>query len=167
MAVAGRLRHLMMVTMDDGDAEIYEKYADELIRFATALAGPSSARDVLADSVLRVFTSPSWKSVANKRAYLYRAVLNEARQRKRSLDRRLRYEMTVGSPSTDREEEIVGRADLARALCRLTVRQRAVVFQTYWLELDAREIAGDLHLSERTVQRELARARTRLKELLG
>ncbi|HVM14687.1 MAG TPA: LytR C-terminal domain-containing protein [Egibacteraceae bacterium] len=42
--------------MDDGDGEVYEKYADELIRFATVLAGPSNARDVLADAVLRVFT---------------------------------------------------------------------------------------------------------------
>lgn len=152
--------------MDDGDGEIYEKYADELIRFATALAGPSNARDILADAVLRVFTTPTWKAVENKRAYLYRAVLNEALQRRRTIARSLRREHIHHHVPADEAELVTDAADLIRALCRLSVRQRAVVYQTYWVGLEAGEIADDLGLSERTVHRELARARSRLKELL-
>lgn len=152
--------------MDDGDREVYEKYADELVRFATALAGPSNARDVLADAVLRVFTTPSWKTVENKRAYLYRAVLNEARQRRRALDRRLRREALDQIAAADEAQLITDAADIIRALCRLSIRQRAVVYQTYWVGFEAAEIADDLGVSERTVTRELARARNRLKELL-
>lgn len=152
--------------MDDCDGVIYEKYADELIRFATALAGPSNARDILADAVLRVFTTPTWRTVDNRRAYLYRAVLNEALQQRRALERRLRREDVQHLVQADEAELVADAADLIRALRRLTVRQRAVVHQTYWMGLEVAEIAGDLGLSERTVHRELARARSRLKELL-
>ncbi len=152
--------------MDDGDGEIYEKYADELIRFATALSGPSNARDILADAMLRVFTTPSWKAVENKRAYLYRAVLNEARQQRRAISRRLQREAIAPSSAADEAELVTDAADLIRALCRLTVRQRAVVYQTYWVGLDASEVAEDLGISERTVNRDLAAARIRLKEIL-
>jgi RNA polymerase sigma-70 factor (ECF subfamily) len=155
--------------MEDADGEVYAKHAEELIRFATALAlaGPFNATDVLADAVVRVFTSPSWKSVTNRRAYLYRAVLNEARLRRRSLDRRLKREANAAVPPIDDADDMVDAADIARALRTLTVRQRAVVYETYWLGLDVGEVAGDLELSARTVERELARARSRLKELLG
>jgi DNA-directed RNA polymerase specialized sigma24 family protein len=37
--------------------EIYEKHADELIRFASVLVGPSGAEDVLAGAMLRVLGS--------------------------------------------------------------------------------------------------------------
>ena len=109
--------------MDEEDAETYEKYADELIRFATALTGPSMAEDVLSDAMLRVFSSPPWKAVRNRRAYLYRAVLNEARQARRSIDRRLRREQAgAGRPAS---EGFVDRFELLDALRRLSMRQRA------------------------------------------
>ena len=56
------------------------EYADELTHFATGIIGPDDASDVVSTAVLRSFTSPSWPGVANHRAYLYRAVLNECRQ---------------------------------------------------------------------------------------
>ena len=46
--------------MDAVDVELYEKHGDELIRFATALVGPTDADDVLAEVVLRAFASPAW-----------------------------------------------------------------------------------------------------------
>ncbi len=61
------------------DEEIYGKYAEELIRFATFLAGPSDAPDLLSEAMLKVLASKAWPTVGNHRAYLHRAVLNEAR----------------------------------------------------------------------------------------
>jgi RNA polymerase sigma factor (sigma-70 family) len=153
------------MAMDEADAQVYEKYADELIRFATALTGPSMAEDVLSDAMLRVFASPSWKAVKNKRAYLHRAVLNEALQARRSIDRRLRREqLAAGRPPS--ESSFADRLELLDALRRLSMRQRAVVYLTYWIGLDASEIARALDISLRTVERELSASRRRLEVLL-
>jgi DNA-directed RNA polymerase specialized sigma24 family protein len=65
------------------DAETYEKFAGELVRFATGLVGPSDAADVAADAFVRVLGSRSWPDVGEQRAYLYRALLNEVRMRHR------------------------------------------------------------------------------------
>ena len=74
------------------DAEIYGKYAEELVRFATVLVGPDSAADVVSASVITAFGAPAWPDVRNPRAYLYRAVLNESRMTARRDARRVRYE---------------------------------------------------------------------------
>lgn len=153
------------MVVDDADGRLYEKLADDLIRFATVIAGPSCAEDVLADAVLGAFSNAGWKSVVNKRAYLYRSVLNEAISSRRSIDRRLRRE-AAAAPDRGTEEP-ADTVDVLVALRRITVRQRAVVYLTYWVGLEAREIAGSLGVSTRTVQRELSAARRRLEVLLG
>ena len=68
-------------------AEVYEKYADQLILFATGLVGPSDGRDVVAAAVVNAMWSASWDSVVHEQAYLYKAVLNEARRHHRSSER--------------------------------------------------------------------------------
>lgn len=87
--------------MDDDAADCYGKYRDELIRFASALVGPSGAEDVMTNAVVRAFGSRQWPTVVERRAYLYRAVVNEARQQHRSTQRRLRREcLAADSPSS-------------------------------------------------------------------
>jgi DNA-directed RNA polymerase specialized sigma24 family protein len=60
------------------DAELYQRVSPELIRFATALVGRGDAPDVLSGAVVKALGTPGWPAVANRRAYLYRAVFNEA-----------------------------------------------------------------------------------------
>ncbi len=57
--------------------------------------------------------------------------------------------------------------DVIAALLRLSVRQRAVVFLTYWADLPPTDIAALLDSSLRTVERELSAAKGRLEELLS
>jgi DNA-directed RNA polymerase specialized sigma24 family protein len=71
-----------------GDAEIYEKHAEELLRFATILVGPDAAPDVLSAAVLQAIAGKSWPNVENRRSYLFRCVLNQARLTHRSFLRR-------------------------------------------------------------------------------
>ena len=146
------------------DAEIYARHAPELVRFATVLAGPSGADDLVATAVVKVFTNPGWAQVQNRRAYLYRAVLNEARQEGRSTVRRVRRERAA-APAELTEHASV-RPDVMAAMRRLDTRQRAIVFFTYWQDRTATEIADELGVTVRTVQRELADARTQLLEHL-
>jgi RNA polymerase sigma factor (sigma-70 family) len=58
------------------------------------------------------------------------------------------------------------RVEVLEALRRLGVRQRAVIFFTYWHDLESTEVARLLGISSRTVQRELTAARRHLEVLL-
>lgn len=81
--------------ISDADAEVYDKYADELMRYASVLVGPTNAEDLVADTVLRVFSPSSWAVVSDHRPYLFRAVLNQARPDYRSTHRRVAREISA------------------------------------------------------------------------
>lgn len=144
--------------------EVYRKYSPELLRFASGLVGPDDAQDVLTDACLKSFGSPGWSSVGNKRAYLFRAVLNETRMHHRSTMRRRARERRVAVPEAS--PEVLIDPDILHAVSSLSVRQRAVVFLTYWCDLPPEEIAALLGISPGSVRRHLARGRSRLKEAL-
>ena len=148
----------------DADAEVYEKYADELIRFATTLVGPSDAPDVLSVAVMRALASPQWPGVSNRRAYLYRSVLNAARSRGRAEQQRRARETRYGASSAWEPAQV--RPEVLDAIGRLSVRQRAVVYLTYWDDLDPAAAAELLGISEGSVRRHLARARANLRRTL-
>ncbi len=150
--------------MDCRDEEIYRKHADELIRFATTLVGATSAEDVFSTAILSAMTSPSWQSVIEHRAYLYRAVHNEALGMSRS-DRRRSLRETTSAPHEGVETSHV-MLEVADAMSRLSVRQRSVLYLAYWLDLTVDEIASTLLLSRRSTERALTAARTQLEEQL-
>ena len=156
------LRHRRGVNESDG--ETYRKYADELTRFANGLVGPSDASDVVADAVVSCLTSPSWAGVAEKRAYLYRSVLNRAAEFHRSTRRRRGREERAAKSELIEPPDV--RPEILAAVSQLSVQQRAVIFLTYWDDLDPRSIAGLLKISDGSVRRHLARARSHLREVL-
>jgi RNA polymerase sigma-70 factor (ECF subfamily) len=129
-----------------GDAETYEKHAEELLRFATVLVGPDSAPDVLSAAVLRAIAARTWPTVENRRAYL-----------------KLEVRLAPPEEASDPESPI----DVANALAHLSQRQRAVVYFAYWEDQSSEEIASLLNISSGSVHRHLARARTHLRRLLG
>jgi RNA polymerase sigma factor (sigma-70 family) len=56
--------------------------------------------------------------------------------------------------------------EVAMAVSNLSPQQRAVVFLTYWNDLDNRTVAQLLGVSEGTVRKQLGRARERLRRVL-
>ena len=65
-------------------------------------------------------------------------------------------------------EPLLARGEAQRSALRtLTVRQRAVVFFTYWADLGPSDIAVLMDLSLRTVERDLSVAKTKLGALLS
>lgn len=147
---------------EDEVAECYGAYADELVRFAASLVGSSDADDVVSAAVLGVLRTRTDR-VDDLRAYLYRSVLNAARKHWRALDRRARREAI-------RYDEVVDTADprpeIAAALARLSPQQRAVIHLAYWEDLTPSTVAERLGVGEGTVRRQLARARSKLSEVL-
>ena len=150
--------------MDLSDEEVYAKHADELLRFAATLVGPSDAEDLLSSAVLGALSSSSWAHVRSPRAYLYRSVLNEARQLGRSSRRRLLREARAAVP--DAVDSVSVRPEVLSAVAKLSVEQRAVVFLTYWCDLTVEEVSETLGFSQRTTERRLRSARTLLRSVL-
>ncbi|MDX1469161.1 MAG: sigma-70 family RNA polymerase sigma factor [Acidimicrobiia bacterium] len=146
------------------DERIYRSHAPELVRFANSLVGPSDAQDVVSSAVLRAFTSKSWPTVENPRAYLYKAVLNEVRSDHRSTMRRRARELRTPAPHSTEMPEV--RPDVYEALGKLSARQRAVAFLTYIEDLDESAVADRLGISTGSVRQHLGRARAKLRTIL-
>ncbi len=144
--------------------EVYRKHAAELLRFASGLVGPVDAHDVMTDAFLTSIRSKRWAEVSNNRAYLYRAVLNQARMHHRSTARRqLRERRTAASfhqSAVEVDPAVLG------AVQQLSTRQRAVVFLTYWHDLPPDQVAALLDIAPGSVRRHLARGRERLRRFL-
>jgi RNA polymerase sigma factor (sigma-70 family) len=145
---------------------VYRSYSEELTRYATGLVGPFDAPDVVTDACLKAFETRSWPDVVDRRAYLYRTVLNVANDHhRRTLSRRLR-EMKVASRDEQPDPTASVDIEVLDAVARLSVQQRAAVFLTYWEDLSPEAVAARMGVSTGTVKRHLARARRRLGELL-
>jgi RNA polymerase sigma-70 factor (ECF subfamily) len=151
--------------VDLRDEELYGKHADELIRFATTLVGPSAAEDIVASAVMRSMSSPLWRSVAEPRAYLFKAVLNEARSSGRAEQRRRRREERAAS-TEDIETSSVS-LEVRTAVAALSLRERSVIYLAYWHDLPIDEIARTLGLTRRTAERALTSGRRTLEERLS
>lgn len=153
-----------MASIGISKEEIYRRHARDLTRFATSLVGPSDAGDVVSGAVMRAMWSEKWDDVRDHRAYLYRAVLNEARMLARSSSRRRVREARAAVGETTFEVDF--RPDVAEAVGRLSVQQRAAVFLTYWEGLTQDQVGERLGISIGSVKRHLSRARSRLKDLI-
>jgi RNA polymerase sigma-70 factor (ECF subfamily) len=153
-----------MATADD--VETYRRHAAELTRYATVLVGPADAADVVADAVLAALAAPNWRDVANRRAYLFRAVLNGSMSHHRSTQRRRRRESAVASLAPTSVDQAAPAVDAHRALGELSEQQRAVVYLTYWEDQSPAQIAELLGVADGTVRKQLARARDHLRRIL-
>lgn len=144
------------------DEDVYLKIKDDLVRYATFLVGPVEAEDVVSTVVVRRLQRGSLGELADARSYLFRAVANEAN----GLRRRRRIEplgsFDLAAPGADGEA-----VDMARALLGLPVRQRAVVYLTYWMGFTTHEVSGMLGIGHGTAKRYLHLARRKMRKALS
>lgn len=141
------------------DEELYAKFGDRLIRFATTIVGPADAEDVMIDGVLSAMGSRQWSSVDDRAGYLYRCVLNAGRMHLRAAGRRRTREdraWLLQRPSPIGTPELA--PEVREAVAGLSARQRAVIFLRYWEDLDERQIAARLGIGVGSVRRHLHRA---------
>ena len=153
--------------MDSGDAGFYRKHADDLMSLASALVGPTDAEDVFVTAFMNVSRSARWVRLGDddKRGYLYRAVVNQARSWARSRSRRVRREALWAARELA-DPVITPRPEVWEAVCELSTRQRAVVFLTYWADLGSEEVGNTLGMSSSSVRQHLDRARKKLRRSL-
>ena len=155
--------------------DAYTRYADDLVRYATALVDRSAAGDVVADTFADLLRNPegAWSRARHPKAFLFGAVANRARMYHRQNDRRRRRERYViaarrPNPAAIDDDGGVDVPDgLLDACADLSVQQRAVTYLTYWHDLSVSDVAESLGVHEGTVRRQLARARSRLRGALS
>ena len=143
----------------ESDADVYLKYRDDLLRYATSLVGSGRAEDVVSTVVLRTMTRRSLAGLENPHGYLMKGVLNESR----SVWRRASTQPLLEQESRDLSDEVVETLD---ALWRLPVRQRAASFLFYWEDRSVSDIAEIMGVRPGTVKRYLHNARQHLKRSL-
>ncbi len=143
------------------DTTIWRKNSEDLTRYAAVIVGRDAAEDVLSAVVCRVLDRKgSLAALDEPRPYLFRAVLNEARNHHRARKRKPLGTTGIEWPP-DLNPEVVG------AVLTLPMRQRAAVYLTYWRDLSISEVADLMGCRSGTVKRYLHLARQRLKEVLN
>jgi RNA polymerase sigma factor (sigma-70 family) len=147
--------------------EAYRKWADDLVRYATALVGSADASDLVAESFAGVLRAGEerWRLVRDPRAYLFRVVCNNGRMSGRGRRRRERREL-VWLPVADWSDQPAD-APVLHVLSGLSMQQRAVTFLTYWEDMSIAEVAAVLGISQGSVKKQLARARAALRKELS
>jgi RNA polymerase sigma factor (sigma-70 family) len=129
----------------------------------TALLGDGEeALDVVQDAFARALRRrSSFRGDSDLEAWVWRIVLNVARDRLRSLARERaadRMELVREAPQTD--------ADLRDALLALPERQRLAIFLRYYADLTYDQIADALGIRHGTVAAALNAAHARLRREL-
>lgn len=149
--------------------ELWRQHAPDLTRYATLLVGPHDAHDIVSIAFHRVAQRlDDGQSIPNVRAYLMRSVTNAATDQHRSQRRRQERDLRAAASSPTSTIEASGtELDIRRAVAELSVQQRAVVYFTYWEDLDSRDIARLLDIAPATVRRHLSRARFQLRKELS
>ncbi len=148
------------------DRDLYLEHAPAVMRYATALVGPDDAADVVSAVIARVMAAGGLTRLDDARAYLFRAVLNEARNLHRSRMRGAAAVVRIGPAPTAPAAEDEVHPEIVDAVMALPVRQRAVVYLVYWEGLTIGQAAERLGLRPATARRYLFLARQKLRRVL-
>lgn len=145
----------------ESDATVYDRHRDALIRYATAIVGPSQAEDVVSTVVLRTISKRTLSSLDRPDAYLFRAVLNESRSRMRR-PQPVELPEEIGHVDGELHDDTV-----LQAVLSLPTQQRAATYLVYWEDRTNAEAADLMGVRTGTVKRYLHDARKTLGKVLG
>jgi RNA polymerase sigma factor (sigma-70 family) len=162
-----------------GDVAAYEvlvrRYQDVALRTAYLVAPQADAADAVQDAFLKAYAAlPRFRRGAPLRPWLLRIVANEARNRRRSADRRaglaVRASVTASREDAPSPEAAILAAEtrqaLATALGVLRDAEREVVGARFLLGLSEAETAETLGIPAGTVKSRTSRALAHLRQAL-
>jgi RNA polymerase sigma factor (sigma-70 family) len=158
--------------------EIFDRYADDILRYASARLGRELAEDVTAETFLAAFRARSRYDLArgNARPWLYGIVIRQIGKHRRAESRyrqalsRVHAE-TVTADFGDRVADRVAaeqlRPRLAAVLSALSHQDRELLLLVAWTDLTYEESAQALRVSVSAVKSRLHRIRARTRRALG
>lgn len=134
---------------------------------AVALVGPSDGEDIMSTAFAKVLGSRTWPRLNDdeKARYLCRSVANEAKRWGAKRSRRHQREALLAARRTVAPEYDVDES-VWNAIVSLSTRQRAVVYLTYYEDLNTSQVAQRLGISVGSVFQHLSRARRTLEKNL-
>lgn len=147
----------------------YELTARPMRAWLRRVAGVEQVDDMAQETYLRLLRAPVHHLPEDeRRAYLYRIASNLVRDGWRANRRR-------GGPAADRDVETLEAparsgaelVDLERAMGRLRLRERTMLWLAYVERASHREIAAAMDIKEGSVRVMLSRARQKLAGALG
>ena len=153
--------------------ELFDRYADDVHRYATRRLGPAAADDVMAEAFTVAFARRGSFDLSrpDARPWLLGIATNLIRGHRRTELRRWRAMAAGEEPEADRVAARLTaegeRGELAAALALLSPDQRDALLLYAWAELDYQEIADALGVPIGTVRSRLHRARGVLREALA
>jgi RNA polymerase sigma-70 factor (sigma-E family) len=152
-------------------ADVYAAHHAEALRLAYLLCGDAHrAEDAVADAFVNVFRRMQRGAVADARAYLRRAVVNEinSRFRRLAVERREAAKRSGDERGMRPADDQLADADLIlTALRALPQRQRTAVVLRYYLDLTEADTAAAMDVSVGTVKSSVSRALERLRSAVG
>jgi RNA polymerase sigma factor (sigma-70 family) len=155
-------------------AVVFEKYARDLLRYATQRAGQQVAEDIVAQTFLVAYEQRQRFDPERGELlpWLYGICSNLLRRHKRAEIRALRALAatdlsTVDSGAEDRLDARRTVAKVAGVLAKLPRRQREVLLLFAIAELSYEEIAAALAIPLGSVRSALHRARAKVRKALG
>ena len=159
-------------------AEIFDRHADEILRYAYARLGPDLAEDVVAETFLAAFAHRDRYDTtrADARPWLYGIAVRQIGRHRRAVARRLRLLRSL--PAEPPGEDLDGRAAervtaetlrprLAAVLSALSGDDRELLLLIAWAGLSYAESAEAMGLTVSAVKSRLNRIRTRTRKALG
>jgi RNA polymerase sigma-70 factor, ECF subfamily len=153
-------------TLDEIE-RVYRTQLPGLRRLAAAVSGSREAAvDLVQEAFVRaVRDRRSFRREAPIEAWLYRIVVNVARNHRRAEHDHARLPSEADSHDNGSGHDDAGR--VAAAVASLPERQRLALFLRYYADLDYRSIAATLEISSGTVGATLHAAREALLSLLA
>jgi RNA polymerase sigma factor (sigma-70 family) len=162
----------------DRFAELYDRYAAQLYRYAHRRVGPAVAEDVVAETFLAAFAGRAGYDPGrpDARPWLFGILTRQlARHHRAERSDYRAMARAATEPATDDDADGVvtrvaagaARAPLVAALAGLARRDRDALLLFAWGQLRYEEVAAALGIPVGTVRSRLNRARRKLRAALG
>jgi len=143
-----------------------ERFADFVAVAASIVGERESAREAVQDAFASVVRSRrDFRREAPVEAWVWRAVINAARKKKRRYA--LEVRARVAPPALNGNAPDQGISEVATLVAALPERQRLVLFLRYYADLDYRRIAEILGVRVGTVSASLHAAHRTLRRALN
>jgi RNA polymerase sigma-70 factor (ECF subfamily) len=157
------------LALDEAEFRVFhDQTARSLRAYLRRSLPPDAIDDAVQEAYLRLLRTPhAGLPVDERRAYLYRIAANLANDTWRARAKAPVDESQAPDDLAARAPSQAARIDVTRALDRLRVQERTMLWLAYVEQASHREIASALSVKEGSVRVLLSRARQKLAAALG